>query len=83
MAKRISLIPEHWYKFNDRGEEYIGQYLGTDTDFECCVCGKGHKGHTFNVFYDENGYESWGYGNAHMPTIIEDLGLSDEVIIGE
>lgn len=70
----------HWYKFNDRGELHIGQYTGTEGGFECCVCGKGCKAHTFNVWYGDN-YETWGYGKEHLPEIVEDLGESDEVII--
>ena len=74
----------NWYKFNDRGDEYIGQYIGTDSnDWECCVCGKGCKAKCFNVFYDKEGYETWGYGPNHMPKIIEDLGAKDDIIIGE
>lgn len=79
MAK-VRLITDHFYRFNDRGEEHIGQYTGDDNEFECCVCGKGHKAKCFNVWhyignmdgmYD---YETWGYGASHMPTIMEDLG---------
>ena len=73
----------NWYKFNDRGSEYIGQYTGTDNDFECCVCGKGHKAKVFNVWYSKDGYESWGFGDRHMPQIIEDLGEQENIIIGE
>ena len=73
----------NWYKFNDRGSEYIGQYIGRQEPFECGVCGKGHKAHTFNIWYDAHNYETFGYGTEHMPKIIEDLGQSEEVIIGE
>lgn len=74
----------NWYKFNDGNGEVIGQYLGREDGFECCVCGKGCKAHTFNIWYDKNGgYETWGFGPNHMPKIIEDLGESEEVIIGE
>ena len=87
----------HWYKFNDRGSEYIGQYTGTDQNFECCVCGKGHKAHTFNIWYSitdekvgdiakadkDHDYETWGFGNNHLPKIIEDLGEQENIIIGE
>ena len=73
----------HWYRFNDGGTEYIGQYTGRENGFECSVCGKGCKAHTFNVWYDKEAYETWGYGPDHMPKIIEDLGEHDEVIIGE
>ena len=73
----------NWYKFNDRGEEYIGQYAGTDNEFECCVCGKGHKAHCFNVYYSKDEYETWGFGSGHMPKIIEDLGSLKEVVVSE
>lgn len=73
------LVIGHTYKFNDRGEEHIGQYTGADNEFECCVCGKGHKAKCFNIWNSENDYETWGYGANHMPEIIEDLGT--EVIL--
>ena len=68
------LIRDHFYRFNDRGEEHIGQYTGSDNEFECCVCGKGHGAKCFNIYYSEDGYETWGYGPSHMPEILEDLG---------
>lgn len=68
------LKANHFYKFNDRGELHIGQYTGTDNEFECCVCGKGHKAKCFNIWYDSEGYETWGFGDKHMPEILEDLG---------
>jgi hypothetical protein len=74
----------NWYRINDRGDQYIGQYMGREKGFECCVCGKGCNAHCFNIWYDKDGgYETWGFGNDHMPEIIEDLGQSEEVIIGE
>lgn len=79
MAK-AKLTIGNWYKFNDQGESHIGQYMGNDQGFECCVCGKGCKARTFNVWYGED-YETWGYGADHMPTIIEDLGISEAPII--
>ena len=79
MAK-TKLIAGHWYKFDDRGEKHIGQYTGDEQGFECCVCCKGNKAKTFNVWYGSD-YETWGYGKEHMPEIIEDLGVSDEVIV--
>ena len=85
MMASIRLKVGNWYKFNDRGREYIGAYTGTDNEFECCVCGKGHKAKCFNVYYDkqEDRYETWGYGASHMPEILEDLGDGDEIIVGE
>lgn len=80
---QIKLADNHWYRFNDRGNSYIGQYTGRDQGFECCVCGKGCKAHTFNIWYSETGYETWGFGNNHLPQIIEDLGEQEDIIIGE
>ena len=77
----VKLIENHWYKFNDRGEQHIGQYTGRDQGFECCVCNKGCKAHTFNIWYNEQGWETWGFGREHLPQIIEDLGEQQEVII--
>ena len=79
----IRLVAGNWYKFRETdGAEHIGQYIGNQTGFECCVCGKGHKAKTFNIFYDaDGGYETWGYGAEHMPEIIEDLGNQETVIV--
>ena len=71
---KIKLIENHWYKFNDRGEIYIGHYLGRQKGFECCVCGRGGNAYTFNIWYDIYHYETWGYGREHFPEIIEDMG---------
>lgn len=71
----IRLVGNHWYRFRDRdGGVYIGQYTGTDQGFECCVCGKGCKAHTFNIWYSATDYETWGFGRNHLPEILEDLG---------
>lgn len=79
----IKLVENHWYKFNDRGSEHIGQYTGTDQGFPCCVCDKGCKAHTFNIWYNEYGWETWGFGRNHLPQIIEDLGEQEEVVIDQ
>ena len=79
----VKLIKGHWYLFNDRGQKAVGQYTGNDQGFECCVCGKGCKAHTFNVWYNETQWETWGYGNNHMPVILLDLGDKDDVIVNE
>ncbi len=74
----------HWYKFNDRGETHIGQYMGRQREFECCVCGKGSNAFTFNLWHNKvQDYETWGYGEKHLPEIIEDYGMSDEVMLDE
>lgn len=78
------LKQNHWYSFNDRGQTYIGQYTGKEDGFECCVCGKGCRASTFNVYYSKDGYETWGYGPNHMPTnIVEVADNTSDVIIGE
>ena len=79
----MKLKEGHWYKFNDRGDIHIGYYLGTDADFPCCVCDKGHKAHTFNIWYKTpncSNYETWGFGKEHMPEILEDLGEVDGLV---
>ena len=76
------LIAGHWYKFNDRGEIHIGQYVGRQQGFECVVCGKGGSAYTFNLWYSENGdYETWGYGKEHMPEILEEVGGVDDIVL--
>ena len=78
----IKLIENHWYRFAEQnGQTHIGQYTGRDQGFECCVCRKGCKAHTFNIWYNESGWETWGFGRDHLPKIIEDIGEQNEVII--
>lgn len=77
----VKLIENHWYMFQENGVTHRGQYTGRDQGFECCVCGKGCKAKTFNIWYNADGWETWGYGNNHLPTIIEDLGEPENVII--
>ena len=76
----MKLLIGNWYKIREDGNEHVGQYIGK-TDFGCCVCGKGCKAKTFNIWYDSNGFESWGFGNEHLPEIIEDLGARETVIV--
>ena len=74
----------HWYKFNDRGEIHVGLYMGREKGFECCVCGHGGQTHCFNVYYGNRAddYETWGYGDRHLPAVMEDIGeYSDTIII--
>ena len=80
---KTNLKKDHWYKFKDElGNTSIGQFVGRQEGFECCVCQKGNNAYCFNIWYDENGgYETWGYGREHLPEIIEDLGKRDEVIL--
>lgn len=73
----------NWYKFRDPNlGVHIGQYMGKQEGFECCVCGKGHNAYTFNIWYaaGDFNYETWGYGKEHLD-VIEDLGPSDDVIL--
>lgn len=83
----MNLVYLHWYRFNDRGEIHIGQYIGRQKGFECMVCRKGTNAYTFNIWcWDKTGghhpdYETWSYGKEHLPEIIEDLGESSYEII--
>ena len=71
----MKLTLNNWYRFKESGgNEYTAQYTGRDQGFECCVCGKGCKAHTFNIWHSEFDYETWGFGRDHLPVIIEDLG---------
>lgn len=74
-----------WYVIKDclDNEMHIAQYLGRTQEFECCVCGKGHNAFGFNVYYDEDGYETWCYGKEHLPQIIKKLGKSETTILDE
>jgi len=73
----IKLLEGHWYRFNDRGEEHVGQYIGRQFGFPCCVCDKGNQAYTFNVWYSSSDYETWGYGREHLPNLLEDLGITE------
>jgi hypothetical protein len=78
----IKLVTGHWYKFNDRGEVHIGQYVGRQSGFECIVCEKGCNAFTFNIWYNTDGdYETWGYGREHMPEILEEVGGINDIIL--
>lgn len=78
-----NLIEGKWYKFDDRGDIYIGQYIGRQKGFECTVCGKGSNAFTFNIWYDEKSYETLGFGKEHMPTIIECIDDINNIIVNE
>lgn len=69
--------------FDDRGDVHIGQYMGRQRGFECLVCGAGCNAHTFNIWYDNRDYETWGYGDNHLPTIVKDLGVHNNIIKDE
>lgn len=81
---KVKLIKGHWYRFVTMGETHIGMYIGRQRGFECCVCGKGGNAYTFNLWYNERGgYETWGYGEEHLPQIVEDLGDCQEIILDD
>lgn len=81
MAKTTLKI-NHWYRFKDSEGIHVGNYMGREEGFECCVCNKGCKAHCFNIWYDKDGgYETWGFGNDHLPEVLEDLGETEEVIL--
>lgn len=77
----MKLEINHWYRFMEPDNNiYIGQYVGRQKGFECCVCGKGCNAYTFNIWNSETDYETWGYGKEHLPKILEDLGEHDTII---
>lgn len=72
-----------WYEFIDDGKHYIGQYVGRQKGFECCICGKGCNAYTFNIWNSETDYETWGYGSEHLPIMVKDLGECEEVMLND
>ena len=79
----MKLIQNYWYKFNDQDEIHMGYFLGRQSGFECCVCGKGGNAYTFNIWNSYVDYETWGYGKEHLPQIIEDLGEFNGIMIDD
>lgn len=78
----MKLEINHWYRFMEPDNNiYIGQYVGRQKGFECCVCGKGCNAYTFNIWNSETDYETWGYGKEHLPKILEDLGNYEGIIV--
>ena len=71
------------YKIEDaQGFVGYGVYMGHQKYFECCICGKGNNCKTFNILHgdtieeglankDNGDYETFGYGNEHMPILTE------------
>lgn len=64
------------YEITDHdGEIVIGEYMGRQKDWNCCVCDKGSNAMTFNIFQNrkntDDGYQTWGYGACHLPKIKE------------
>lgn len=61
------------------GEIVNAQYIGRQRGFECAVCRRGNNSYTFNVWYSIDGYETYGFGQEHMPEILEEIGeMTDE-----
>ena len=79
------LIVGHWYRFNDRGVLHVGQYTGRQKEWECIVCGFGHNCRTFDLHHDKTGAnaETWGFGAAHFPEIVADMGEHSTPIVDE
>lgn len=69
----MKLIVGNWYEMTCQdGEKIVGQYMGRQNYFECNVCGKGHRTHTFNVYYSENDYETYAFSDSHLPQDIKE-----------
>lgn len=79
----IRLRAGNWYRFAEQdGTTHIGQYYGREAGCECCVCGKGGNAYAFNIWYDKDGgYETWAYGKEHLPTILEQVGGMNDIIL--
>lgn len=78
----MKLEINYWYRFMEPDNNiYVGQYVGRQKGFECCVCGKGSNTYTFNIWNSETDYETWGYGKEHLPEILEDLGNYEGIIV--
>lgn len=80
---QIRLVAGNWYKMQEQdGTTHIGQYYGREAGCECCVCGKGGNAYAFNIWYDKDGgYETWAYGKEHLPTILEQVGGMNDIIL--
>ena len=75
----------NWYIIQDclDNKAHIAQYYGREQGFECMICEHGRNAYCFNIYYDEDQYQTWNYGKEHMPKIIKNLGASDEQIIDD
>lgn len=81
----IRLVSGNWYRIQEQdGTQHNAQYYGREAGFECCVCGKGCNAYAFNIWYDKDGgYETWAYGREHLPTILEQVGGTEDIIIDQ
>lgn len=69
------------YKLKDsHGFVGYGVYMGMQPGFECVICNRGYNCKTFNILHgttiqeglvnkDNGDYETFGYGNDHMPEL--------------
>lgn len=78
----------NFYRIKDaHGTEAIGEYMGRQEEFGCCICYQGNHAYTFNIYgypgetldnvkrrYEVGSYETWGYGKEHLPEILKDYG---------
>lgn len=71
--KKINLQLGEVYLIKVDGIEYKAIYEGRQEDFECMICGKGHNARTFNIWHNEDSYETFSFGDNHMPEIIKVL----------
>lgn len=76
MKRNHYYIAEIWQK------KHIVLFMGREKDFNCLVCRKGNNAYCFNMYYDDKGgYQTLSYGKEHLPKIIKDLGIIDEIIV--
>ena len=67
----MKLVEGKWYNLTDACGTWRVQYMGRQEEFECMVCGKGHRPHTFNHWHSDDleDYETFAYGTEHLPKI--------------
>lgn len=79
---KTTKYPTGIHRYQIEGEEVFAEYMGRQSGFECCVCGKGCNAFTFNILhgnsYDEaqaayshDDYETWGYGANHIEEAVQ------------
>lgn len=76
------------YRIKDlNGFTGYGVYMGKQEGFGCCICNKGNNAKTFNILHgntiqeglenkDKGDYETFGYGNEHLPEL-EETGIME------
>lgn len=67
---------------------FIAIYMGCEKGYPCMICGKGNNAKGFNVYQGDSenptkaevedyisnkGYETFFYGNEHLPTLIKEI----------